>query len=306
MAETDSKYHLQIWNENIKLYNEKYNTQYTYKYIVENFTEVIKYTNADLLLFNPNDDGHNILYEQPCHLCMCDTKILDRFFIYDPNNENNKMIVGCKCIEKIDEDINRIIFFNMICNKCNNKYPFKPSAVNGELCKGCYKEKKKLIKEQEKERIKNEKIQQEQILKAQQEQEFLKQVKERKEKEEQEQEQLKIQWRHEYIKQEEEKLKLQEEEKLKLQEQSQIKLKIQEQIKIKLQAQEKNEIHKCKCGKGTYKNPYKNCFNCNNKDMLKCKCGKFYKKPFKCCYTCNINKNNNTDNTDNTDIEIEF
>jgi hypothetical protein len=229
MTETDSKYHLQKWNENIKLYNEKYNTKYTYKYIVENFTEVIKFTNDEYLLLNPHDDGHHVLNGQSCNLCMCDTRIIDRFYIFDPNNETNKMIVGCKCISKIDEDIDRINIFNMTCNKCNNLYPFKANTVNGDLCKVCYKANKDLIKQHAKETLR---------LKEQEEQElFLRQ----KEQEEQE-------------------------------------------LQIKL----KNEIHKCKCGKGTFKIPFKCCYNCNKIDALLCKCGKTYKKPFKQCYNCNI------------------
>jgi hypothetical protein len=282
MAETDSKYHLQKWNENIKLYNEKYNTKYTYKYIVENFTEVIKFTNDEYLLLNPHDDGHHVLNGQSCNLCMCDTRIIDRFYIFDPNNETNKMIVGCKCIEKIDADIDRINIFNMTCNKCNNLYPFKPSAVNGDMCKGCYKEKKKLSKQQEKERIKNEKIQAQQILQAQQEEEFLKQVKERKEQEQKAEECFKKQWHIDYLKQEDEKLKIIAQQLLKIQEQEQNKTKIQAQIKLKLQAQEKNKIQTI--------------------DSLICKCGKTYKKGFTSCYNCNIiNKRDNTDN-----IELDF
>jgi len=251
--------HQKNWNKNIDLYNTEYNKKYNYDYIISNFLLVIK---CDDGFKNPHDNGMHELKDKSCNLCMCDTKIINRFLIYDPNDEDYKILVGSECIKKIDNDNNRVDYFKQVCVKCKNLYRFNENTVNGDLCKECYKEKKDLLKQEEIERLKNEKIQQEQILQA-----------ERKER-----------------------LRLKEIE--------------QQQLILKLQ----NEIHKCVCGKGTYKKgsgkiPYNKCFNCNKLDLLKCKCGKFYKKPFKCCYTCNINKNNNTDNTDttdNTDIEIEF
>tara|TARA_R110000868_G_scaffold184477_2_gene426090 strand:- start:393 stop:1157 length:765 start_codon:yes stop_codon:yes gene_type:complete len=240
-------HHQKKWEKNIINYNTEYNKEYNYDYIISNFLRVVK---CDDTFRNPHDNGTHELHHKQCNLCMCDTKIINRFLIYDPNDVDYKILVGSECIEKIDNDNNRVEYFKQVCVKCENLYSFKAHSVNGDLCKVCYKENKDLIKQQEIERIKNEKIQAEQILQA-----------ERKER-----------------------LRLKE-------------IKDQELL-IKL----KNEIHKCKCGKGTFKIPFKCCYNCNKIDSLMCKCGKTYKKPFKCCYNCNIlNKRNNTDNIDNTD-----